>query len=430
MGRKSSSQLDARLERFITEAREDGRSPSQVDRDRILYSTSFARLAEVTQVVSAERGHVFHNRLTHSIKVGQLARRMAERMMREQRDEVESLGGVDPDVPEAAGLAHDLGHPPFGHIAEEALNYLVRKSGKVKDGFEGNAQGFRIVTRLAVSDAVSKNGAKTIEGLNLTRATLNAILKYPWLYGQNAEKKTKWGAYRADEELFEWVRAHQRFRGFAKSIEAELMDWADDITFAVHDLVDFFCAGQIPLERLSDGGGGAERESFFAEVFSRCPELANRRTAFEEAFTSVVELFPVDRRYVGTTRQRRHLWQLSTFFISRFVEAIRLQPGKGASPIAIEEYARDEIRALKELTWHYVIIQHELATGQHGQKHIIEVLFNTLLDAAHDKSKWKLFPTAIQERIEQDSGDTALVRTVTDHIASMTEKEAVRQFVH
>jgi dGTPase len=427
LARKSSWQKEPRQERFTPEDREDGRSPAQIDRDRIQYSTAFARLAEVTQVVAAERGHVFHNRLTHSIKVGQLARRIAEKLLREQPQEAAALGGLDPDVAEAAGLAHDLGHPPFGHVAEETLHRLVRDKGRLSDGFEGNAQSFRIVAKLAVSDAMPATGAKTIEGLNLTRATLNGILKYPWLHNKNSKKKNKWGAYQSERELFAWVRA-QPFAGLAKSIEAELMDWADDITFAIHDLVDFFCAGQIPLERLGDEGGTAEREAFFTEVLDRNPELRDRRASFEDAFTTIGELFVVDQRYVGTAQQRRHMWQLSTFLISRFVDAIRLQTGQASSPVRIDQYARDEIRVLKELTWHYVIVHHELATGQHGQQQIIETLFTTLLDAAHGKHHWKLFPAAIQERLDENSSSEAIVRTVTDYIASMTEKEATRQF--
>ena len=399
-----------------------------MDRDRILYSTAFAHLAEVTQVVAAERGHVFHNRLTHSIKVGQLARRMAEKLLREQPDEAATLGGLDPDVAEAAGLAHDLGHPPFGHIAEETLHHLVQTQGRLKDGFEGNAQSFRVVAKLAVSDAQPAIGPQTIEGLNLTRSTLNGILKYPWLYNKNSNKKNKWGAYQSERELFTWVRDRQPFTGFAKGIEAELMDWADDITFAIHDLVDFFCAGQIPLERLGDEGGTAEREAFFAEVLGRNPEIRDRRSSFEDAFATIVDLFVIDRRYVGTAQQRRHIWQLSTVLISRFVEAIRLQTGQDHSPVRIDEYAQDQIRVLKELTWHYVIVHHELATGQHGQQRIIETLFTTLLDAAQSRNRWKLFPAALQERLAEDSSDAATVRTVTDYVAAMTEKEAGRQF--
>ena len=429
MARKLRASDNPRNERLIPEERSDPRSPAQLDRDRILYSTSFARLAEVTQVVAAERGHVFHNRLTHSIKVGQLARRLAEKLLREQPEEATALGGLDPDVAEAAGLAHDLGHPPFGHIAEDTLHKLVQEKGHLKDGFEGNAQSFRIVAKLAVSDALSKRGGKTIEGLNLSRATLNAILKYPWLYNRNPKKRNKWGAYDSERDVFNWVRRDQPFGTFVKSIEAELMDWADDITFAIHDLVDFFCAGQIPLERLGDEGGRAEREDFLDEVLSRNPELQGRRAAFEDAFGTIAELFVIDRRYIGTANQRRHIWQLSTVLISRFADAIRLQPGQQHSPVSIEQYAKDEIRVLKELTWHYVIVHHELATGQHGQQRMIAMLYTTLVDAAHSKPRWRLFPAAVQERLSDlDNSDAARVRVVTDYIASMTEKEATRQF--
>ncbi|MCZ2148513.1 MAG: dNTP triphosphohydrolase [Bryobacterales bacterium] len=416
-----------REQRYISEERKDYRSPAQIDRDRILYSTAFARLAEVTQVVTADQGHVFHNRLTHSLKVGQLARRMAEKILREQAKEAEEHGGLDPDVAEAAGLAHDLGHPPFGHIAEETLDELLRTQG-VQDGFEGNAQSFRILTKIAVSDAMSSPSQKSIPGLNLTRGTLNAVLKYPWLHGQNDAKKNKWGAYFDEQEVFDWVRIRQPFPPGVKSIEAELMDWADDITFAVHDLIDFFRAGQIPLERLGDPGGLAEREAFFEEVFTRCPELLGRRSLFEDSFENILTLFYMDRRYTGSREQRRHIWQFSTVLISRFVEAIKLRTDH-TSPVMIEEFARDEVRVLKELTWHYVIVHNDLATGQHGQQRVIRELFRIFLGAAERKRDWKLFPLSLREQLAGAADDSRLlVRIVTDHIAGMTEKEAISQF--
>lgn len=182
-----------RSERFIEEVGQGYRSSAQVDRDRVHYSTAFARLAEVTQVVSADQGYVFHNRLTHSLKVAQIARRLAEKLLHEQSTLAERLGGLCPDAAEAAALAHDLGHPPFGHLAEEALNDLC-KEYNLADGYEGNAQSFRIVTTLAVGDGIDKNAA-FIPGLNLTRATLNGLLKYPWMHGNNSKKLKKWGAY-------------------------------------------------------------------------------------------------------------------------------------------------------------------------------------------------------------------------------------------
>jgi dGTPase len=402
-----------------------------VDRDRVLYSSAFARLAEVTQVVSADRGYVFHNRLTHSLKVAQLARRISEKMHISQKEVADALHAPDPDVAEAAALAHDLGHPPFGHIAEKELDRLARKEG-LSDGFEGNAQSFRIVARLAVSDAAAANTepVSTILGLNLTRSTLNGLAKYPWGYGHNPAKKTKWGFYETERPLFEWAREGYGSDSFAKSCEAEIMDWSDDITYAVHDLIDFYCAGQIPIDRLADENDPAEREDFFSATFRRCLDLAPRQTDLQAIFKEVLEFFPLDRRYTGTLQQRNAAWQFSTVLISRYVDAIKLvEPESGiSSTVEIAPYAQDEIRMLKELTWHYVILNNELATLQHGQTQSIRVIFETLLNAAKGGS-WKLFPPAYEEELRSAVRDRNLqTRIVIDYVAGMTEREVARVY--
>ncbi len=415
--------------RFHPELRSDYRTPPQVDRDRVQYSSVFARLAEVTQVVSADRGYVFHNRLTHSLKVAQLARRISEKLRASHEPESLALHAPDPDVAEAAALAHDLGHPPFGHIAERELDRLARKEG-LEDGFDGNAQSFRIVSKLGVCDAVSADSSQTpiIHGLNLTKATLNALLKYPWGRAENPDKKNKWGFYETERDLFNWVRAGRTGDPFAKSCEAEIMDWSDDITYAVHDLVDFYCVGQIPIDRLADDNDPAERQDFFSAVFARCHDLAPRRVELEKIFKEVLDAFPLDRRYVGTLQQRTGLWQFSTVLISRYVDAITLlMPTPGIkSVVEIKQYALDEIRMLKELTWHYVILNNELATLQHGQTQTVRVVFETLLNAAKGGS-WKLFPPAYEEELQSAAGDRPLqTRIVIDYVASMTEHEVAR----
>src|SRR3954469_10326906 len=151
-------------------------SPFRVDRDRIVSSPFFARLGGVTQVISPGGGGLLvHNRLTHSLKVAQVGRAIAERLMRDVRygAVLEKLGGCDPDVVEAAALAHDLGHPPFGHLGEQVLDRLARQRLRLRDGFEGNAQSFRIVTTI---DLHGPSGT----GLDLTAAVRAAVLKYPW----------------------------------------------------------------------------------------------------------------------------------------------------------------------------------------------------------------------------------------------------------
>jgi dGTPase len=380
--------------------------------------------------VSADRGYVFHNRLTHSLKVAQLARRMAEKLLKDQSIQSEAVVTLDPDVAEAAALAHDLGHPPFGHIAEQELNKLAQENG-LADGFEGNAQSFRIVTKLAVSDAVALDDKQELRGLNLTRATLNGVLKYPWFHGANPSKPKKWGVYETERRVFEWARENNERGKFIKTAEAELMDWADDITYAVHDLIDFYCAGQIPLDRLADTADTAERPLFFSEVFARCADLKTQQPRLQEIFLEVLDFFPLDRRYVGTLRQRTGLWQFATVLISRFVNAIRLvTPTEGSeSLVHIEGYARDEIRMLKELTWHYVILNTDLATVQFGQREAVRMVFQTMLKAMEQEDSWKLFPALYQEELSAAKSDELLKkRIVVDYIASMTERELARNY--
>ena len=191
------------------------RTAGQRDRDRILHSSAFRRLAGVTQVVSSnEDSHLLHNRLTHSMKVAQVARRLAERMLLVQPEEAAAVGGIDPDVVEAAALAHDLGHPPFGHVGEKALDAAAKST--LTDAFEGNAQSFRIVTKISIRNTAD-------HGLNLSRATLNAMLKYPWLRGSGGTKEEKkWSVYYTEAPEFEFARDGQPPGDKRKCAEAEL----------------------------------------------------------------------------------------------------------------------------------------------------------------------------------------------------------------
>lgn len=192
--------LEERQERYHdNDGEPDNRREFQRDRDRVLYSAAWRRLGHVTQVVSPTEGFVFHNRLTHTLEVAQIGRRIAERLLSEDdKEKAARLGGIDPDVVETAALVHDLGHPPYGHAVETELNKLV--SEHTSDGYEGNAQSFRIVTKLA-------RRRLAFDGLNLTRASLNAVLKYPWLRAdkdENEKQYKKWGVYSTELERFSY----------------------------------------------------------------------------------------------------------------------------------------------------------------------------------------------------------------------------------
>jgi dGTPase len=391
------------------------RTPGQIDRDRVLYSSAFRRLAHVSQVISTNVGHVFHNRLTHSLQVGQVGRRVAERI-NSQREDVR----LDVDIVEAACLAHDLGHPPFGHVAEYELNEIVSNT---IDGFEGNAQSFRIVSKLAFR-------SPEYEGLNLTRGTLNAILKYPWLHNQNAHKPDKWGAYDSEREEFNFAR--DQFQNFPSlpCIEAQVMDWADDVTYSVHDLEDFYRAGKVPLHALADLIDGRERRVFFDEVFERRKNstgiwLKESREDLEEAFLDIVAPFNIDEPFNGSRDHRARLRSFTGLLINRYVGGLTIRNENGRWVLVKNPQFEKEITMLKELTWHYVINAPSMATYQLGQRKIIKNLFEIFGEAADWQPDWKVFPQYFRERLQSASTERDRIRIVVDFISGLTEPQAI-----
>ncbi len=234
----------------------------RVDLERIRFSPYFSRLAAVTQVISqGAAGQVVHNRLTHTIKVTAVARAIAT-ALRAGPDAAlaDELGGCDPVVVQAAASAHDLGHPPFGHLGERILDRIARSRFGLADGFEGNAQTFRILTEL---DVHGGNGS----GLNLTAAVRAGVLKYPWgrlRYpsphpsdpvavptpprgggrGEEGLGSAKFSAYAPDiAEMRDVLAAYPRIAPLRQTVECSVMDIADDIAYSLHDLDDFHRAG-------------------------------------------------------------------------------------------------------------------------------------------------------------------------------------------
>ena len=354
-------------------------------------------MAWVTQVVSAQEGDPFHNRLTHTLEVAQIGRRLAEKLQREQPNEARKVGGIDPEVVDAAALAHDLGHPPFGHAAERELDKLAVEAGLI-DGFEGNAQTFRIVTKLAVRDPI-------LQGLNLTRATLNASLKYPWLQTCSRENRhRKWGAYNSEVDDFRWARGHEQSHT-NKTAEAEIMDFADDIAYAVHDVEDFYRAGLIPLDRLSTDKDEVER--FLQGTFDNLSRTGQNPdsglTDCRDALAEILAAAPVSEPYSGTRQQRGLIRTFTAGLIGKYINAIRLRGTIDPTErtVEIDSDAETKIFVSKQLTWHYVIYGSALQSQQFGQRRIIQHLFQTFNDAA-DPSKGNLpdlFPPSHREQV-------------------------------
>jgi dGTPase len=407
-----------RDERFYEKDRPpDQRKEGQRDRDRVLYTSALRRLAAITQVVSPTEGSVFHNRLTHTLEVAQIGRRLAEYMCKDE-DLVEALGGIDPERVEAAALAHDLGHPPFGHIAEKELDGLI-VSRDVEDGFESNAQAFRIATKLAVRK-------EEFPGLNLTRATLNAVLKYPWLRENSGPKHDKWGVYSTEDQEFSWVKEPYSLKN-DRSPEAELMDWADDIAYAVHDMEDFYRAGLVPIDRLAKDM--EELDAFLDHAVVR-QRGKTRYTDSElrEAGFNAIGGFPISEPYQGRRSQRSLLRTYTSTLIGKYLRAIKFaENADGQLQARISSDADKEVMMLKELTWRYVIQNPALETQQYGQRRVIKDLFHIFADAAVSRGSSNnlgIFPIDYQEQLTVAGEEHERLRLISDFIASMTEQQA------
>ncbi len=424
--------------------KEDYRTRQQRDRDRILYSAALHRLAYITQVTAPELGHTFHNRLIHTLKVAQVGRRNAERLKKlaEQKQIVGAaatiVDALDPDAVEASCLAHDLGHPPFGHVAEQALHEVAEERANIADGFEGNAQSFRIVTRLAVREPHQ-------EGLDLTRQTLDGLLKYPWRHWPSdavhkGKRTRKWGYYKPDERSFRFARAawpeEERETLPERSFEAELMDWADDLTYAVHDVDDFFRAGLVPLDRLVKSGAESKR---FLQL------LVDAQDADPDAFPSYQpdELVGaaqgvLDRErgpmepYAHATGHRAAMRTFGSKLITNYLDAFSLEddPVTGKVKLRIDDDALLEVTALKMLVTVYVIRRPGLAVVQHGQQRVVKDLFGWYFDASapgKGKGDQRLFPPSAKERLfHEGHAPDARARVVIDLIAGLTETAAIQ----
>ncbi|MGL4092656.1 deoxyguanosinetriphosphate triphosphohydrolase family protein [Agrobacterium cavarae] len=428
------SHISGREDRRFEAAKKDQRSRFARDRDRILYCSAFRRLGGVTQIVRAGESDVFHNRLTHTMKVAQLGLRIAQNVTEKQPQEA-AFHDINADVVEAACLAHDLGHPPFGHMGEYVLNSLVLGKpieGKEprwkadENGFEGNAQSFRVITKLAVRFSGE-------DGLDLTRATLGAVIKYPWKRDPDIPSQTsKWGYYEDDLEDFEFARVG--FQHKEKTAEAEIMDWADDIAYSVHDLEDFHRCGAIPWARIFPLDPDRDpvdldrmitnvKEKWYGHPSDADGRLRRAHERLSKLITTVGSNLILEP-YEGTREQRQKIRLLTSQLIGRYLPAIRLSTEAEYSDtkvaVAIDQKMSDEVRLLKQIARDYIISSSALAGQQKGQKRILQDLFQDIYDDISSDKR-----TYLPKRFHHlcESGASA-VRATADCIASLTENEA------
>lgn len=342
---------------------------------------------------------------------------------------------LDPDAVEASCLAHDLGHPPFGHIAEEVLNELAREHVGKDGGFEGNAQSFRLVTRLCQRASAG--------GLNLTRQTLGGLLKYPWPWHREdplGKRERKWGYYLEDKDAFDFARrdySHGTNDELPElSLEALIMEWADDLTYAVHDVDDFFRAGLIPLHHLATESDdeGKRLASLMEEAQAASPKAWPRWTIDEllDAVQHVAAGVGPTGAYVPTMSLRRDMRRFGSELITRYLGAFTLENDKESKKVRvqIDEAIEREVAALKMLAHIYVIRRPGLAVVQHGQKRVIKDLFHFYLKASQsDPGKGgdrRVFPPGARQILDAGTDEAGpRARVVADLLSGLTETAAL-----
>ncbi|HEX6472798.1 MAG TPA: deoxyguanosinetriphosphate triphosphohydrolase [Streptosporangiaceae bacterium] len=399
-------------ERWAPEpSKRPGRTAFERDRARVLHSAALRRLAAKTQVVQPGEGsaHSPRTRLTHSLECAQVGRELGKAL------------GCDPDLVETACLAHDIGHPPFGHNGEAALDAIARGIG----GFEGNAQSLRILTRLepkSFAPAGPPLHGRSV-GLNLTRAALDASMKYPWPNGGGAIGG-KFGVYGDDADVAAWVRESAPER--RPCFEAQVMDWSDDVAYSVHDLEDALIAGHVRLAQLADA----------AELDAVCSRAAEWYCTAEPAEPAeLAERFMAlraepfwPRDYDGSQRALAALKNLTSELIGRFCQAAEraTREAYGCGPLT--RYAADlvvpraerlECAVLKGIAAHFVMGRASHEEAQARQREVITELVRWLADHA---------PIALepvfQPAFDAAQDDAARLRVVVDQVASLTDTSA------
>lgn len=385
-------------ERIVTEPiKETVRSAFARDRARVLHSVGLRRLAAKTQVMVSGRFDFPRTRLTHTLEVAQIARELGAAL------------GCDPDVVEVAGLAHDLGHPPFGHNGEAELNRLADGIG----GFEGNAQTLRVLSRLEakVTDAAGRS-----RGLNLTRASLDASCKYPWARKSDT---VKFGYYADDRDVFDWFRTGAP--GDRRCLEEQVMDWADDVAYSVHDAEDAVQAGLVHLETFTDTSVQADLVAIAHQRFA--PE--RDPNALQEAIERLTRLEYWPGRFDGSMTALVALKAFTSALIGRFsvTAQIATHIAYGDEPLTryqanlvVPDDVRDEVAVMKAIAVRYVMNRPGAEADYERQREVIaEVVHGLRLADGQMIEPW-LRPT-----FEAAQTDAERFRVIIDQVASLTD---------
>lgn len=452
-----------------SEDTQDPRSNFRRDSGRILHSSSFRRLQGKMQLFPSSELDFIRNRLTHSLEVGQIAKSIASKI----NFELQADHQLDVDLVELAAWAHDLGHPPFGHTGEAALDACMHSYG----GFEGNTQTLRILSKLekrkhlapAHDNVAFEKGVDPRKGLNLTYRSLASILKYDnripitATERENPEKICK-GYYVEETELVENIKLHVLGDGFQpdefKTIECKIMDIADDIAYATYDLEDAFkCNVLSPLdfytpsrellekitlkvsEKLEDSGiertfSTSDASYYLLRLFSqlisdeKIEQFAQGDMDRESIILAVTEHISHAQKTSKIIASNGYArTEYTSDLVQNFVNAIRFDPHDevlALSDISIETDALITVEVLKHLAYETLVLSPDLKVVEYRGRRIIMDLFDIL--TKEENKGHQMLPRDFQRLYDSAINDQQKKRIICDFIAGMTDRYAVEYY--
>lgn len=381
---------------------DDYRTPFQTDRDRIIYSSAFRRLQAKTQVFLSGEFDFYRTRLTHSLEVAQIGRSICS-FLKQTSPFLNETFFVDPDLVEAVCLTHDLGHSPFGHAGERTLHDLMKKFG----GFEGNAQSLQIISETIYP------GLESRRGMNPTRSFIDGILKYKTLFAENLEalnhfiydEQAYLRSFVLGEAQLSDIQDLNRFR----SLECEIMDWADDTAYCLNDLVDSINAGFLRFERV--------------QRWAEMQNLRGDQAQHAETVLSAIRERKAESRFsrkIGAFIRSCSLFERATT-LSQTTNRYRFG-------LLIEPFARTEAEFYKRLSQDLVFDHSQLHQLERKARVILEGIFRVFSECYLEDGSTRLLPESFDRiiRLKRDSRTRA--RTLCDYIAGMTDGFAIRTY--
>jgi dGTPase len=411
----------------------DHRHATERDRDRILHSSAFRRLQGKTQVFGIGQADFYRTRLTHSIETAQIARAIAHNL-RTEHPQLERC--ITPELAEAVALAHDLGHPPFGHAGEQTLDACMREvslhAGPIdKDGlrFEGNAQTFHILV-------AAEPKSPAYPGLNLTRATLSGVMKYPFEQDLVTDKFI----FTSDLPTARWtlqqgggvMKARKRLNPLRPktSIVCQIMDWADDCAYSVHDVED-------ALQAQFLHPGDFDQMRFIRRVFAHYEETRRRETAPKLSIAEVKDRLADLKKRITTSEfgdERAQRKSAMRDILNDLITSVSVESRNGSRRadfswhLIVPHEARILAVLCKSVIWEAVITDPRVAAISTKGREILRDLFHLLMEEVSEKRSVALFPRYYRPIVEESmtGGQNEMARAICNFLALMTDMDALR----